>query len=402
MERREKFFVLFAMLVNFCIGSEYAITRPASHSLFLGSFSAEGLPAFWLATVPLNFLIVYLYNRYISRLGSLKMMGISSFLVCSINLLCAFVLPIYPKLIFLHYCWKDIYILLMFKQLWSVIHVTLPQSRPKALFGIIFGASTFGACLGSLIPGFFAAKLTTEKLFLFTVPIYLCLILFYFFAHRLSHPSAAKMDEQKSSMKDALALITGSRVLVAILLLTICMQVSVALIEYQFSHHLELAFPLKDLRTQYFGRLLSVVQGVSFFLQVVGSYLLFSLLGVKRSHFLIPGMLFLAALGQLAFPGFAMMAAVFILTKSIDFSLFGVMREILFSPLQPDEKFRAKAFIDIFAYRTSKSLASFFLWGLQFWVGAQIFSLVSYFSIGMFCIWIAVVLWLFMRKPATA
>jgi ATP/ADP translocase len=49
------------------------------------------------------------------------------------------------------------------------------------------------------------------------------------------------------------------------------------------------------------------------------------------------------------------------LRRSIFLSLFGVIREMLYVPLQLDEKFRAKAIIDVFAYRTSKALDILFL-----------------------------------------
>ena len=62
-------------------------------------------------------------------------------------------------------------------------------------------------------------------------------------------------------------------------------------------------------------------------------------------------------------PSFAMTAFAYSLTKSIDYSIFGVLREMLFLPLKLDEKYRAKAVIDVFAHRTSKALASFLLIG---------------------------------------
>ena len=395
MSRNEKLFIFFAILTNFCIGGEYAITRPASQSLFIGTFSTSALPAFWLATIPLNLLVVSLYNRFLSRLGPLKMMGVITSSVALINFLCAFLLPLYPELVFFQYCWKDIYILLMFKQLWSMIHSTLPQKYSKTFFGIIFGGSTAAACLGSLVPGFYASKFGTESLFLCTPCIYAVLFLFYFLAYRCSSVGEVKMEEQNPTMREAFSLISKNRILVAILLFGVCMQVSVAFVEYQFNHHLEIAFPVKDLRTECYGKIFSILQAVSFLFQTVGSFIVLNFLSVKRSHLLIPILLLLTAAGQLAIPGFAMIATAFILTKSMDFSLFGIVREILFSPLKVDEKFRAKAVIDVFASRTSKSIASFLLWGLQFWVGAKVFAFTTYLSLAILGVWILVVAWFF-------
>ena len=203
------------------------------------------------------------------------------------------------------------------------------------------------------------------------------------------------MEEQNPTMREAFSLISKNRILVAILLFGVCMQVSVAFVEYQFNHHLEIAFPVKDLRTECYGKIFSILQAVSFLFQTVGSFIVLNFLSVKRSHLLIPILLLLTAAGQLAIPGFAMIATAFILTKSMDFSLFGIVREILFSPLKVDEKFRAKAVIDVFASRTSKSIASFLLWGLQFWVGAKVFAFTTYLSLAILGVWILVVAWFF-------
>lgn len=395
--KSENLFVLFTMLATFCIGGEYAITRPASQSIFLSVFSASAFPVIWLATVPLNFLVVYLYNRFLPRFGPLRVMGFSLCLTAGINILLTFLLPLYPNLIFFHFCWKDIYILLMFKQLWSMIHSTPLGSRSKILYGVIFSMGTCGSILGSLIPSLWATQLGSETLFLFTTPIYGLLFYAYLRAHRISGIQTFSAPEQPQA-KEGISLILRNRYLLGVLLLVVLMQISVAFVEYQFSHQLEISFPEKDLRTAITGKLMSYVSLSSLGLQLVGSFFLLKFIGLRNSHFLIPSLLCCAALGQLFIPGFVMVACAYAFTKAIDFSLFGVLREMLFIPLKLDEKFRAKAVIDIFAYRTSKAMASLLLLGLQAWVGAAIFTLTSYLSIAIFFVWIFVVALLFVKS----
>ena len=70
---QERLFVLFAMLCGFFISSEYAIIRPVSNAVFLTAYGSAALPYVWIATVPLNFLVVALYNQYLPRLGCFKL-----------------------------------------------------------------------------------------------------------------------------------------------------------------------------------------------------------------------------------------------------------------------------------------------------------------------------------------
>ncbi len=404
LSQTEKLFVFFSMLCCFCISMEYAITRPAAQSIFLAVFSAETLPYVWLWTIPLNLAVVTAYNRLIPLWGPLRVMGLSVVMIVSIKLLTVVLLPVFPRMIFFLYCWKDIYILLMFKQLWSMIHSTISSSKAKVLYGLIFSGGTVGSLMGSGVPSLFAESLGSKHLFLLTLPVYAILFYAYLKSYRVS--GALEVKESLAPVRirssEAFSMIAKNRYLLGILLLVIFMQMSVALVEYKYNYEMRLAFPATDVRTACMGKIMSVVHAASLVLQVVGSYLLLNILGLRGSHFVVPILLSVGILGQFFSPGLSLAVFAFVFTKSIDFSFFGVIREMLFVPLTLDEKYRAKAVIDIFAYRTSKAIASFMLLGLQFWVGNQVFQLSTYLSIAVFVLWLITLGFLFRKEPATA
>ena len=174
-----RWFIAFVMLTNFLISAEYSITRPASNSLFLALFSAKALPWVWLMTLPLNFGLVGLYNRYLGRFGPLRMWLAVSCGIVVVNGVTGLLLPTAPWLIFLQFAWKDIYILLMFKQLWSLIHSTIQPGKAKYLYGFIFGMGTVGSILGGLVPGLCAVKIGSAHLFFLTLPLYAVAFVFY-------------------------------------------------------------------------------------------------------------------------------------------------------------------------------------------------------------------------------
>jgi ATP/ADP translocase len=97
-------------------------------------------------------------------------------------------------------------------------------------------------------------------------------------------------------------------------------------------------------------------------------------------------------------PTFAVLSFSYVFFKAIDFSLFGVIREMLYVPLQLDAKFRAKAIIDVFAYRTSKAVVSLGLLILQLVAGDQLLQISRYVSIVVFIGWLITVALLFRRK----
>ncbi len=401
MLRAEKLFVFFVMLVGFCIAGEYAITRPASTSIFLSVYSTKHLPLVWLATVPLNFLVVYLYNRFLPRIGPIRMLGFLAMTVAAIHASCALWLKAFPALIFFQFVWKDVYILLMFKQLWSLIHTTIKKERAKYLYGLIYGMGTVGSVICSLIPGFLVVDFGSYRLFLLTLPLYAVLFWAYRNAFNRSYLASKsfkdKLETEDPKPKESLLMFRKNPFLVSLLLLVVFMQVSVGLMEYQFNSYLELNIIDQDARTAYCGRITAIVNLLSGLFQCVGSFFLVHMLGLRGSHLFIPCVLFSNLLLFIWFPSFIMISLAFVFLKAVDFSLFGVVREMLYIPLKTDEKFRAKAIIDVFAYRTSKALASCFILVLQIAASVYLLPVISYVSLAIFVAWFILVTRLFKK-----
>lgn len=144
------------------------------------------------------------------------------------------------------------------------------------------------------------------------------------------------------------------------------MQLASTILYYQVNQMVEITILDKDLRTEFFGKILGLTNAITIVLQCVGSFLLVHFLGLRLSHLCIPCILCMNALGCLLFPLFSMVSYAYVTIKAFDFSVFGILKEMLYIPLSKEEKFQAKAFIDIFAYRSSKALASLLILFFQF------------------------------------
>lgn len=400
MTRSEKLFIAFAMLSAFLICGEYAVTRPTSNALFLTQFSSKAYPWVWLFTVPLNFFAIHCYNKFLPKVGPWKILVAFALGAMGINSLTALLSPQIPILLFFQYAWKDIYVLFMLKQLWSMIHSTIPQERAKSWYGFIYASGTCGAICGSLIPGFVAVSVGSEKILFLTLPLYLLLLGVYQKALQLSGISAFSAEKLTQSPRPSVAftLIRRSPLLIGVLLLVIFMQTSVGLMEYRFNTNLELNILQKDLRTAYCGKIASLTNLASLLLQFLGGILMVRILGLKKSHFLVPVLLTASTFLSFSIPSFALVSFSYVFLKAIDFSLFGVIREMLYVPLPLDAKFRAKAVIDVFAYRTSKAFISVTLILLQAVAGSYLLSITGYFSLAILLAWIGTVAFLFSKR----
>ena len=199
------------------------------------------------------------------------------------------------------------------------------------------------------------------------------------------------ISSEDANPKEGFALIKKSNFMLFILFVVIFMQVSTAFLDYQFNIHLEKAIPDIDLRTQFTGKLTSVINSISTAFQLLGGFILIQFLGLKKSHISIPILLGVNSILFFFFPSFGMATIAFATIKSLDYSFFGIIREMLYIPLKLDEKYRAKAIIDVFAYRSAKAIASLFLIFMQNITGLNIVLLISVISMVIYFLWIRVV-----------
>ena len=357
--KRERYFLFFAMFCGFFICCEYAIIRPVSNSLFIHAYSAKAFPYVWIAILPFNFLMVSLYNRLLPKWGSKNLfLGLIISVMC-INTLIGLAVKKWHFLPFAFYLWKELYVLMMFQLVWSVIHANVSFSKAKYLYGFFYGVGGIGSILGSSFPGFFAVAYGSETLLFLTLPVYFCLILTYLkMSHYCSGDVPREEREEKGGFLHGVKLIRRSRFLIFALLIVSFMQMSSAIIDFQFNDFLEKIIGDKDARTEYSARIFAIGQTLTVILQFIGTFVLINWMGFRKSHYFVPLVLLVSASLLTTFPVFPLVTLSFIVLKSIDFSVFGVIKEMLYVPLKPDEKFRAKAVIDVFAYRSAKAFAS--------------------------------------------
>lgn len=395
----EKLFVLFVMLCSFCITAEHAIVKPISYSVFIYHFSTSYFPYAWLAMLPLNFLVVTLYNKFLPKLGCFKTGLVAVCSIVSINIICAFCLKTYPYLSFFQFIWKDLYVMLMFQLVWSIVHSTITMNRAKYLYGIIYGIGGLGSICGSCIPGFLAIKMGSEILILNTVVIYFLFIVCYKLIlevrEKIESPDIKPIQLEPKNTSGGIALIYKSKRLKFILLLVIFMQLASTFIDFQFNTYLEALISNKDLRTEYSARLFGAIHVCNIFLQFFGTFIVVHLLGLKKTHILLPMVFGLNALSFLFFPVFSLAAISFSTIKACDYSIFTIIKEMLYLPLKTEEKFKAKSIIDVFAHRSSKALASFAILFLQF---THFSSYISWVLLVTFGMWLTTTLFMFKQQ----
>ncbi len=360
-------FLLLALIGHFLVMVDCSIAKPVISSIFLTHFSAHHLPYTWLVTIPLNFFVVIAYNRWIDRLGSFRLFLIFATITAGLHLLAGRCVAEVGILSLILSIWKDVYIMLMFHMLWSVIHAVVHIKQATYLYGLFFVVGTVGALFGDGLAGYYSLSLGSENLLFLTLPLYVLLGGVYFAmikAGRLQRPSRLVGLKKEQGKWSDFRLIGASRLLQLILCAVVFMQVSTNIFDYQFKIILKERIVDQDLRTAFLGKLFLFVNSAGFLLQGVGGFILVRMVGLRRSQCVLPLTLLFNVVGCLLAPGFFMITAAFGAVKAIDYSVFNLLKEMLYVPLSREEKFKGRALIDVFAYRSSKAVASLIILAL--------------------------------------
>jgi len=100
---------------------------------------------------------------------------------------------------------------------------------------------------------------------------------------------------------------------------------------------------------------------------------------------MIPSLLGVSSSLLAFFPFSHFISSTFVTCKALDFSVLGVIREMLYIPLKPDEKYRARAVIDVFAHRSSKAFSSILIIGMTAFLSTH---LLTFLNIAIAILWI--------------
>jgi AAA family ATP:ADP antiporter len=156
------------------------------------------------------------------------------------------------------------------------------------------------------------------------------------------------------------ALVGRSRYLQLLVAMVALVQLSIALIDFQYNGLLERAYPALDARTDVIGKIYAANDFCALGLQMLTGPI-FALIGVRVTLLGIPVLLAAVACTFAAAPTFLWVAVLKVAVKCVDYSLLRAAKEILYIPLSPEEKVHGKSIVDIFTYRVAKGAAALLL-----------------------------------------
>ena len=401
--------MLWACLYFFLLLAAYFVIRPIRDEMGVAG-GVSNLPWLFLGTLIGMLLIHPLFTTLVSRLPRRLFIPLS-YGFFAISLVFFWVLfrslpsaeGIWVGRIF--FVWASVFNLFVVSIFWSLMADLFRPSQAKRLFGFVAVGGTAGAIVGSAATAFLAARITPTNLLLLSA----ALLTAATFAARMlmqtapEHADGDAVDTDQplgGGVLDGIRTIFASPYLLGIVTYMLLYTVTATFLYFQQADIVAVSFADRAARTVFFARIDLAVNTLTVITQLFLTGRIVRRIGIAMA---------LAALPLVCVLGFAavgiaptlMTIAVFqVLRRSSNFAVARPCREMLYTVIPREAKYKAKNFIDTFAYRFGDQIGAWSYAAL----GALGFgsAAISMVAAPLAAVWLAVGLWLGRRQKVLA
>ena len=259
----------------------------------------------------------------------------------------------------LFFIWVSTFNVLIISVFWSLMADTFSRSQAKRLFGFIAAGGTVGTIGGPALAASLVDVVGTNTLMLisaagFTVTAWLVRVL-----EREKQRLAATGDGQRTTLNRTLAgnpfegftLLFRSRYLLMIALFILLMTTISTIIYFQLGDLITKAFESREARTRAYALIDLAVNGSTVFLQLFGTGRLIERYGVATGLLLNPVIMVVAFLAVAFSPVLLVLGSIQVVRRFAEYAIAKPSREMLFTVVDQESKYKAKNVIDTVVYR---------------------------------------------------
>ncbi|MBY0510665.1 MAG: MFS transporter [Rhodospirillaceae bacterium] len=350
------FFLFF-----FVLGS-YFMVRPVRETIatMLGN---EAVADLWLYTAIFSIAIIPVYGWLVARVSRKLLLPSIYGIVAVILVILGLAMSggqvdhTFGKFF---YVWISVLNLMLVSIFWSFLLEMFSREQTKRLFGLIAGGGTLGALVGPFTTRLVAEPLgDSGVLFLgaagFVGAIVCQLILLNIW--RPTGATAASEETKKSGVGGnpfaGITIVLKSPYLLGIALFVVLLSAANTILYFEQLRIVAETFPDRASRTEAFASIDVVVQSLTILSQVFLTGRIATKLGVRSLLIIVPTAMVLGFMALAAFNVFAVFAVVFVARRWGEYAFVRPGREMLFSSLDTESKYKAKSFIDVPVYRAA-------------------------------------------------
>ena len=404
--------LVFGFVFNFIVLSSYYVIRPIRDNI--GAENFENLSWMFTATLVVMLVANALFAAIVARMSRRQFIPIA-YRFFILNLVAFYFLmrwlptasQFWVGAAF--FVWVSVFNLFVVTLFWAFMVDVFRTDQSKRLFALIAIGGSLGAAMGAQVTASFVAIVGTANLLLVSAAMLelgaWCVKLFPAdFNKEVSNPRPSQQSTTSAAEPETAEKPIGGHVwsglthaLSSPYLLGICAfmlfhSITQTLVYFQQAEITRGAFADSAARTAFFAQIDTVTNIVTVGLQIFVTGRLLKWAGVGITLAMLP-LVSLAGFLAIGFMPIVGLLAIFqVLRRAANYAVSRPAREVLFTVLTREDKYKAKSFMDTFVYRAGDQ------------VGAQTYPLLIWFGLGLTgisflaapftAIWLGLSLWL--------
>jgi len=369
----EELIASLLFLYFFLIMFPYGIIKPVRDAQYLIELGSINLPIAYLSTAIIMGFVIHFYSKFQVRVKRRTLIILSLiFFTVTCLLSREFLIRELEWMPLVFWVWANIFVVVLVAQFWILVNDVFNPREVKRLIGFFGSGGLLGGILGGLLTGSLGRDIPDELLLIATGILILSVFVvnYIFIWQRKNKPTTDKpnylnkeraKEPARAGFIDCFNTVRKNYYLKLLAVVVTLTFIVATFIDYQSKTVIEMRVERIDEMTYIFGFFHAALYVVPFLISIFMTSNLIKSYGIRIILLLFPLMLLLCFGGIAFWPLLGFALAIKASDKSLSFSLNQYVRELLYIPVSPELKYKAKVFIDMFLNRFAKGIGALML-----------------------------------------
>ena len=362
--------VLTAFFLLFCVLGGYFAVRPVRETV--GTILGESITSdTWIWTAVFAIIIVPVYGWLVARVSRAVLMPAIYAFVAAALAATGIVMRADPQNVLVgrvFYVGISVINLLLVSVFWSFLLELFRSEQTKRLFGFIAAGGTAGALVGPFITDRIVERIGISGILFFGAALFIIAIFCQRALLAELRQEAPSADAAQAAPRGSrglggnpfagVALVFKSPYLLGIATFVILISSCNTILYFEQLRLVKEMFSNPEERTQMFARIDFIVQTLTIVTQLLITGRIAKKLGVTALLTIVPVMVMIGFLTLAGSGVFLVLATVMVLRRWGEYAFIRPGREMLWSRLDTETKYKAKNFIDVPVYRFADAVVA--------------------------------------------
>jgi len=272
------------------------------------------------------------------------------------------------------YVWVSIFNLFITSVFWSLMADMFSRTQGKRLFGVIAAGGSVGAIVGPALTALLAETVGTNTLLLFSSAGFgVVIAMLIMLEHEKARVADAQADGQKTTLErelggnlfDGFKKLAQSKYLLLIAAFVVLLSWVSTILYFQQADLISQAFESREARTRAFATVDLVVNACAILVQLFGTSRLAQRYGLTTVLTLAPFIMMVAFAAVAVSPALIVLLVVQGTRRVLEYAVTRPGREMLFTVVDQESKYKAKNVIDTVVYRFGDVSSAWVIAGLK-------------------------------------